>query len=112
MNISLRGIKNIFTGHQDRDVSKAEFNPYRDWKIVLLFGFAAFAAVVVFHTYLFFSIQKDTFLKGSTAPAAEVELNRKSLESVIEVYKARAVKLDLLLNSRAESYTEVADPSR
>lgn len=111
MNISTKKLKRMFKELRDRDISKVETNPYRDWSVILAAAGIFFIISVVFHARMFVGVQRDSFLESFVPETKPLLLDRKGIENVIEMYDTKAARLDTLINSRAENYTEVADPS-
>ncbi len=104
-------LKNILAVRRDYDASKAEFNPYHDWNIIVLLFAVLLAGTIVFCTYVFFTIEKET--PAATDPvAASTGLDRKGLEDAIILYEKKTKDFNALFNSRTEVYAEVPDPSR
>lgn len=104
-------IKKIFTRFTDIDMSKAEFNPYRDWKFILLGSFMGLVFVVVSNIFLFIYLELTRTIDDESASIATQSLNIAGIESVLKIYDEKAKHLDALLNDRDGAFENVADPS-
>ena len=112
MNFSTQKLKKIFAlRRRDRDPSKLEPDPYRDWKIILSLFCAGLIIVAAFDAHVFFSLQQEVIPEESTT-ATSTSLSRKSLEDALMLYEGKEKNFDALQNSRTDAYTEVPDPSR
>jgi len=112
MKISIKKIGRLVRELRDKDVSKTESSPRRDWTIFLIIACLLFVSSAIFHIRMFLSVQSDAFLEDRILEDAPTTLDRKGIEDIIGIYAAKAERLDALLNSRSESYSEVADPSQ
>lgn len=111
MNLSTSKLKKIFSFAHDRDPSKQEFNPYRDWKAILSLFCAGLVLVAALDAYVFFFMQGNN-ARDAAPVSPSAELNKKGLVDALTLYGEKTRNFNALMASRTESYKEIPDPSR
>lgn len=107
-NFNLKKIWNRWT---DRDLSKAEFNPYRDWKFILAGAFAGLILVVISSVTVFLSVRLAMPDEEISNEPSAVSLNKNGLEKMIQFYQTKSERFDSLASDRETEFQKVSDPS-
>lgn len=65
------------------DALRMEITPYRDWRIVVIIFLTALMASIVYNTYVFIEINRDTFFTAVPKSSGVVKFNDEELTKVI-----------------------------
>lgn len=103
-------IKGKWSHLWDRDTSKAEFNPYRDWKFILSGALAGLLFAIVSNVFLYFYVQSEDTVTADVQTDG-LSLNQSGLNAVLKSYGAKTDRFNALLSNRTGEFERVADPS-
>ncbi len=89
------------------DVLKMEITPYRDWRTVVILFFTALVSSIVYNSYVFIEINRDTFFTAAPKSTGVIKFDEERLTKVVAGLDEKSALFEKVKNDGVA----IVDPS-